>query len=220
MTANLPSLPPPPIGALTSGEVALLRAWADDHARAAVAQEQADHARVLALQQASYEREIKLEVSAAMAQAGADVPEISFGNIEQAGRNPLFYFRPRSDGGYEGPIHAGSIEAVRVKSGAWLPLYAAPTAQPAPPVAAGLSFQGWYEGYWPQDGSNKRRMRDAYMAGAANAAPLPAREPLSRYVARDLFETWYLDDQSGVELIRRVERAHGITATPADKEQA
>lgn len=35
----------------------------------------------------------------------------------------VFWYRPRSDGGYEGPIHSDSIEAVRKESGAWLPLF-------------------------------------------------------------------------------------------------
>ena len=40
-TDELPVLGRPPIGLLTSGEVALLRAWAEDYARAAVAAERA-----------------------------------------------------------------------------------------------------------------------------------------------------------------------------------
>lgn len=42
---------------------------------------------------------------------------------------PLFWYRPCSDGGYEGPIHNASIGDVRKRSGAWVPL--APVAQPA-----------------------------------------------------------------------------------------
>ena len=48
-------------------------------------------------------------------------------------QEPMFYVRLRSEGGYEGPIHASSIDYVRVKSGAWKPLYLAPPAS----VAAG-----------------------------------------------------------------------------------
>jgi len=41
---------------------------------------------------------------------------------------PVFWYRQRSDGGLEGPIHDGAIEQVRKDSGAWKPLYAAPVA--------------------------------------------------------------------------------------------
>lgn len=38
-------------------------------------------------------------------------------------KKPLFWYRPCSDGAYEGPIHDSSIEEVRKKSGAWKPLF-------------------------------------------------------------------------------------------------
>ena len=38
----------------------------------------------------------------------------------------LFWYRPRSDGSYEGPIHNDHIEDVRRRSGAWLPLLPTP----------------------------------------------------------------------------------------------
>ncbi|SPA44648.1 hypothetical protein [Cupriavidus taiwanensis] len=41
---------------------------------------------------------------------------------------PLFWYRPRSDGGYEGPLHNDSIERCRKESGGWVPLYATPPA--------------------------------------------------------------------------------------------
>ncbi len=37
-------------------------------------------------------------------------------------QEPLFWYRPRSDGMYEGPIHNAQIEQVRKQSGAWVPL--------------------------------------------------------------------------------------------------
>lgn len=40
----------------------------------------------------------------------------------------LFWYRPRSDGWYEGPIHNDRIEEARKRSGAWVPLVAAPQA--------------------------------------------------------------------------------------------
>ena len=39
-------------------------------------------------------------------------------------QEPLFWYRPRSDGLYEGPIHNAQIERVRKESGGWVPLYA------------------------------------------------------------------------------------------------
>jgi hypothetical protein len=36
----------------------------------------------------------------------------------------LFWYRPRSDGGYEGPIHNDRIEDSRKPSGSWVPLVA------------------------------------------------------------------------------------------------
>lgn len=40
----------------------------------------------------------------------------------------LFWYRPRSDGWYEGPIHNDRIEEARKRSGAWVPLVARPQA--------------------------------------------------------------------------------------------
>lgn len=44
-------------------------------------------------------------------------------NQPAAPREPLFWYRPRSDVGYERPIHHGSMDPVRKRSGAWVPLY-------------------------------------------------------------------------------------------------
>lgn len=48
-------------------------------------------------------------------------------------QEPVFYYRPTSSGGYEGPIWAGSIEKCRIDSGVWKPLFAEP--QPAQAAA-------------------------------------------------------------------------------------
>jgi len=51
---------------------------------------------------------------------------------------------------------------------------------PVPSVHVGDSaFESWYSTYWPQDGSNKQRMRDAYAAGMLDRAPPPVRERLT-----------------------------------------
>ena len=52
-------------------------------------------------------------------------------------QEPLFWYRPRSDGMYEGPIHNAQIEQVRKQSGAWVPL-APVTAQPTVPLTNGV----------------------------------------------------------------------------------
>lgn len=38
-------------------------------------------------------------------------------------KDPVFWYRPRSDGGFEGPIHNSALEDVRKASGAWVGLY-------------------------------------------------------------------------------------------------
>ena len=53
-------------------------------------------------------------------------------------QEPVFWYRKRSDGAYEGPIHNGNIEETRKQSGAWHPLYTLPGAQPAPSVPVDL----------------------------------------------------------------------------------
>ena len=50
-------------------------------------------------------------------------------------QEPLFWYRPRSDGGCEGPLHNGQIEDVRKASGAWVPLFAGAAPVSAEPVA-------------------------------------------------------------------------------------
>ena len=58
--------------------------------------------------------------------------------VEQMERQePVFWWRPCSDGTYEGPLHNNSIERVRKLSGAWSPLYALPGAQPDSSVPEG-----------------------------------------------------------------------------------
>lgn len=51
-------------------------------------------------------------------------------------QEPLFWYRPRSDGIYEGPIHNDRIEDVRRISGAWIPLV---------PATARAAQQQWVD---------------------------------------------------------------------------
>lgn len=46
------------------------------------------------------------------------------GAAAQLSAEPMFWYRPRSDGlGYAGPIHNDDIEPVRKSSGGWMPLH-------------------------------------------------------------------------------------------------
>lgn len=47
-------------------------------------------------------------------------------------QEPLFWYRPCSNGMYEGPIHNAQIEEVRKQSGAWVPLVPSTTPPAAP----------------------------------------------------------------------------------------
>jgi len=47
--------------------------------------------------------------------------------LAQPVQEPLFWYRPCSNGMYEGPIHNAQIEEVRQQSGAWVPLVTATT---------------------------------------------------------------------------------------------
>lgn len=77
---------------------------------------------------------------------------------------PLFWYRPRSDGGFEGPIHNDSIGDVRKRSGVWLPLVLAE----APCLSCGGS--GWLGGPTFQDpGEGGEPCKDC-----APAAPVSA----------------------------------------------
>lgn len=76
--------------------------------------------------------DLQLELSAQQ----KDVHETDFGNTVQQQQQPLFWYRPCSNGQYEGPIHNAQIERVRKESGAWHPLYTRQQpAQPQEPVA-------------------------------------------------------------------------------------
>ena len=66
------------------------------------------------------------------AEAERDALAARLAESERHGEEPVFWYRPRSDGQmHEGPIHNAQIERVRRLSGAWVPLYARrATAQP------------------------------------------------------------------------------------------
>ena len=70
------------------------------------------------------------EMERKLREAEARVAELEAERAEREKQEPVFWYRPRSDGYYEGPIHDSKIEQVRRESGAWVPLIAKPL-QPA-----------------------------------------------------------------------------------------
>lgn len=74
---------------------------------------------------------------------------------------PLFWYRPRSDDGYEGPLHNSRVGDVRKASGAWVPLFAGTAPVSAEPVAwfvdwPGEPDLGHYLAEAPVDGARSR----------------------------------------------------------------
>lgn len=70
----------------------------------------------------------------------SDLSELLDTPPQPAQQEPLFWYRPRSDGFYEGPIHNAQIEQIRKDSGGWQPLYTRPQArEPEQPTTP----QGW-----------------------------------------------------------------------------
>lgn len=67
---------------------------------------------------------IALQARAALAAAPAATQEVQ-------DAQPLFWYRPCSDGFYEGPIHNATIERLRKESGGWVPLFPGAAPQPA-----------------------------------------------------------------------------------------
>jgi hypothetical protein len=82
-----------------------------------------------------------------------------------SGQEPDFWFRIRSDGTYEGPVHNDNIEQCRKASGAWTPLY----THPAP---TGISQA---DCLWARNGNTP-------------CTSSPAQQPLSRDEIIDLHE--------------------------------
>ena len=88
-----------------------------------------EQARLLGM---SGEREAALTAKLEAAEKERDALRARIERVEK--QEPAFWWRQRSDGAYEGPIHSISIEQARKQSGAWSPLCALPGAQPAPSV--------------------------------------------------------------------------------------
>lgn len=96
---------------------------------------------------------------------------------------PLFWYRPCSNGLYEGPLHDKTIEDVRKRSGAWVPLYPhPPAAAPAPAVPDQIAA-------WNQVREEARKLSATGLAPllaaveaygfACQSAPAPSQEPVN-----------------------------------------
>ena len=87
-------------------------------------------------------------------------------------QEPVFWYRKRSDGAYEGPIHNSSIEETRKQAGARSPLYALPgaKAQPAPSIRPAALFPVIA---WLRNGCDPLKAADELdlLAAASEAKP-------------------------------------------------
>ncbi|MGV0960144.1 MAG: hypothetical protein ACOYB1_09935 [Limnohabitans sp.] len=119
---------------------------------------------------------------------------------------PLFWYRPCSNGMYEGPIHNAQIEDVRKQSGAWIPLV---PAIPSPPTTPAQEPVAWmYD--WESEGEVVRdwvskdydeahcstmgchNIRPLYTTPPA--APLPQPFPQEAAAFQDWFNARWLGD--------------------------
>ena len=100
----------------------------------------------------------------------------------------------------------------------------APTAQPAPLPAPANHPDLRQCALWTVDAYNSKRpdylLRSIQkLTHALDAAPLPAREPLTDEQIDALQRAWIADGGSGpAGFARAIEAAHNITATPAAQE--
>ena len=130
----------------------------------------------------------------------------------------MFWYRPRSDGCYEGPIHNAQIEQVRKESGGWHPLYTAP--QPAIPPGYKLVpvepthnmiLAGACD---PQTTPRTAKYSYRAMLNAAPEVPQPAKregltdEEIAAHFREHIATGSLLSFADGV---RFAERAYGIT---------
>lgn len=111
---------------------------------------------------------------AAMLDAAPTPPSVAPGDAQDE-RPPLFWYRPRSDDGYEGPIHNDRIEDVRKRSGAWVPLYPGFATLPKP--LSDLRYHGEFIRGWNQCLREVSASVAAPTAGDARAITLPAKMP-------------------------------------------
>ena len=90
----------------------------------------------------------------------------------QGEQEPLFWYRPRSNGMYEGPLHKSQIERVRKESGGWVPLYTHPQPKRQP-----LDTDMWPEYPAPSvrpvyaTSANTKSVRDGFEVGGYEKTP-------------------------------------------------
>ena len=141
---------------------------------------------------------------------------------------PLFWYRPCSNGLYEGPLHDKTIEDVRKRSGAWVPLYPhPPAAAPAPASSQDEPFGyfraepfGWTECAETDEGAIALYERPA-------APAVPQGEPVAWMVwagildmrpVMTLFATKELAEAHARQIKSKTE-VRPVPATPATPSQ-
>ncbi|MCP2516789.1 hypothetical protein M5J07_17755 [Achromobacter mucicolens] len=144
--------------------------------------------------------------------AAAPTPPASAQDDARDERQPLFWYRPRSDDSYEGPIHNDHIEDVRKQSGAWVPLYAGFSALPKP--LYDLRYHGEFVRGWNQC---PREVSASVAAPAAGDARLPALniEAAAKAMAECMDYPWAHMPEQG----RATMREHAQTVTRAASQQ-
>ena len=136
-------------------------------------------------------------------------------------REPLFWYRPCSDGGYEGPISNGSIEDVRKRSGAWIPLVAAPVQAGAqaqaqerkPKCVARIEVFGkdWRLDYLSLPVGKHDLYAQEYTHDAQERKPLTDEQIYSITGVADRDEMMH---RMARNIARAIEQAHGIKEQP------
>ncbi|WP_286938943.1 hypothetical protein [Achromobacter sp. UBA4530] len=122
-------------------------------------------------------------------------------------RRPLFWYRPRSDDGHEGPIHNDRIEEVRKQSGAWVPLYPGFATLPKP--LYDLRYHGEFIRGWNQC---LREVNAAVAAPAAGDARDAARY---RWLTEDHADLVTREHRNGI-LRRMTVMSHSAASADID----
>lgn len=114
-----------------------------------------------------------------------------------AHQEPVFWYRPCSNGMYEGPIHNAQIERVRKESGAWHPLYTSPPAQ-RKPLTEKIKDEFWVRAI--QHGKNGQSMNwqaaaDFYANAIEAAHGIKENTQLSKPLLEPDYYVYNIDGQ-------------------------
>ncbi|WP_234196222.1 hypothetical protein [Pseudacidovorax sp. NFM-22] len=118
--------------------------------------------------------------------------------IAQPAAKPAFWYRPRSDGGYEGPVADAALDNVRRHSGAWTPLY---VAQHAPATHPDIER---YEHQRALMEANRNEAADQWHAGM----PMTERE-------RRFFEYGFASGWTRCRAVAIVSQPSAMLSAPA-----